>query len=167
MRIDQSNRVTVELFDGDINAMREIVRLAYERIHASAPVQLWGSPLTCQAGLVGPELFNVKESIEKIGLACGINLPYEPQFTQGTSLVTTQQGGLLDDEYFDLSQKVVVYDRYRFAIPVRGIVVGISTSNDGVQIQLTETNNPHYPVGCDSVWVSRRQLRRDTEAGDA
>jgi len=32
---------------------------------------------------------------------------------------------------------------------------------DGVQVQLTESNNPNYPIGCDNVWVSRRQLRRD------
>jgi hypothetical protein len=58
-------------------------------------------------------------------------------------------------------QKVIVYDRYRFAIPVRGVVVGLSTSNDGVQVQMTESNNASYPIGCDNVWVSRRQLRKD------
>lgn len=59
-------------------------------------------------------------------------------------------------------QRVIVYDRYRFALPLKAIVVGLSTANDGVQVQLTESNNPHYPIGCDNVWVSRRQLRRDT-----
>lgn len=58
-------------------------------------------------------------------------------------------------------QKVIVYDRYRFAIPLKGIVVALSTANDGVQLQLTESNSNMYPVGCDTVWVSRRQLRRD------
>ena len=61
-----------------------------------------------------------------------------------------------------LNQKVIVYDRYRFAIPLKAIVVALSTANDGVQVQLTESNNSQYPVGCDSVWVSRRQLRSDT-----
>lgn len=90
MKIDAFSRVTIELYEDDAAVMREIVRLAYERLHASAPVQLCGVPLTRQADLVGPELFRVKEAIEKIGLACGISLPYEPELTQGTSLVTTQ-----------------------------------------------------------------------------
>jgi hypothetical protein len=60
-------------------------------------------------------------------------------------------------------QRVIVYDRYRFALPLKAIVVGLSTANDGVQVQLTESNNPKYPIGCDNVWVSKRQLRRDTQ----
>ena len=59
-------------------------------------------------------------------------------------------------------QGVIVYDRYRFALPLKAIVVGLSTANDGVQVQLVESNNPKYPIGCDNVWVSRRQLRRET-----
>jgi len=62
-----------------------------------------------------------------------------------------------------IKQRVVVYDRYRFAIPVKGIIVNVSDSNDGVQVQLTTSNHPQYPVGCDNVWVSRRQLRKDHE----
>lgn len=90
MKINAFSRVTIELYDDDAAVMREIVRLAYERIHESNAVQLRGVPLERQAGLVGPELFRVKEAIEKIGHACGISLPYEPEFTQGTSLMTTQ-----------------------------------------------------------------------------
>lgn len=90
MRIDSHFRIDIELHGGDIESMREIVRLAYERIHASEPVQLRGVPFTRQADLVGPELFRVKEAIEKIGLACGICLPYEHESTQSTSLVSTQ-----------------------------------------------------------------------------
>ena len=55
-------------------------------------------------------------------------------------------------------QKVIIYDRFRFAIPIFGIAIGRSSTNDGVQVQLTTTNNPAYPIGCD-IWVSRRQLR--------
>jgi hypothetical protein len=91
MRIDSNHRVDIELYgDSDIQAMREIVRLAYERIHASPTVQLRGVPLERQAGLVGPELFRVKETIEKIGQACGISLPYEPESMHGTSLAVTR-----------------------------------------------------------------------------
>lgn len=57
--------------------------------------------------------------------------------------------------------RVVVYDRFRFSIPVKGIVVAKLTDNDGVLVKLTESNSRRYPVGCDDVWVSRRQLRRD------
>ena len=60
-------------------------------------------------------------------------------------------------------QKVIVYDRFRFAVPLRAIVVAFNPYNDGVQLQLTESNNTHYPVGCDTVWVFRRQLKRDKQ----
>lgn len=90
MRIESSHRVDIRLFGDDIQTMREIVRLAHERIHTSEPVQLCGVPLTRQADLVGTELFRVKAAIEKIGRECGISLPYEPEYTQGTGLVTTQ-----------------------------------------------------------------------------
>lgn len=57
-------------------------------------------------------------------------------------------------------QHVVVYDRYRFSIPLKAIVVALSTANDGVKLQLLESNNPTYPIGCDNVWVDKRQLRK-------
>ena len=56
--------------------------------------------------------------------------------------------------------RVVVYDRYRFAIPVKGVVTSMASSNDGVELVLTSTNNGQYPTGT-IIWVSRRQLRRD------
>lgn len=59
-----------------------------------------------------------------------------------------------------ISGRVTVYDRYRFAIPVKGVVCGLSSENDGVEVILTTSNNPFYPIG-GSVWVSRRQLRKD------
>ena len=86
MRVERLERVSIELFDADVVTMREICRLAYERLHESQPVPIRGVPLDRQAGLVGPELFRVKESIEKIGQACGISLPYEPEPKQCTSL---------------------------------------------------------------------------------
>lgn len=60
-----------------------------------------------------------------------------------------------------LGQNVIVYDRYRFAIPLKAIVVELSKTNDGVRLQLTTSNSVDYPVGCDTVWVSIRQLRKD------
>lgn len=94
MKIESISKVYIELYgEDDIKIMREITRLAYERINTSEPVQLRGVPLTRQAGLVGPDLFHAKEFIEKIGRACGISLPYEPyepEIAKCTSLVTTK-----------------------------------------------------------------------------
>lgn len=60
-----------------------------------------------------------------------------------------------------IGEDVILYDRYRFAIPVKGTVAGIAgPGNDGVRVTLRTTNSFQYPVGSD-VWVSRRQLRRD------
>ena len=63
-----------------------------------------------------------------------------------------------------IGEKVIVYDLFRFAIPLRAVVLKLSESNDGVQLQLTESNNHNYPIGCTDVWVSRRQLRKDKDA---
>ena len=65
---------------------------------------------------------------------------------------------------YKVGDKVVVYDRFRFAIPLRAVVINLSESNDGVQLQMTESNNHNYPIGCTDVWVSRRQLRKDKES---
>ena len=54
--------------------------------------------------------------------------------------------------------KVWVYDRYRFAVPLRGTIVQFSESNDGVEVALQTSNNTYYPIGC-SVWVHITQLR--------
>jgi hypothetical protein len=59
-------------------------------------------------------------------------------------------------------KKVIVYDRYRFAIPLKGYIVALSKSNDGVQVQLLESNNKTYPVGC-TIWVHSKQLQRIRE----
>lgn len=65
-----------------------------------------------------------------------------------------------------VNQIVVVYDRYRFAIPLRAIIRQLSITNDGVRVQLLESNNSNYPIGCDTVWVSKRQLRLSGEPRD-
>ncbi len=60
------------------------------------------------------------------------------------------------------NQIVLVYDRYRFAIPLRAVVAKHATGNDGVEVQLLESNNSVYPIGS-TVWVSKRQLRLSKE----
>jgi hypothetical protein len=54
--------------------------------------------------------------------------------------------------------RVKVYDRYRFAIPVIGEMIKRNTFNNGVQIKLETSNNPHYPVGS-IIWVHPAQCR--------
>lgn len=54
--------------------------------------------------------------------------------------------------------KVKVFDRYRFAIPVYGIVVATSKTNDGIQVKLTTTNSSRYPIGS-TIWVHKAQCR--------
>lgn len=58
----------------------------------------------------------------------------------------------------EIGQTVKVYDRYRFAIPLLGKVVKKSDSNDGVEVELQESNNYQYPVGS-KVWVHETQVR--------
>lgn len=55
--------------------------------------------------------------------------------------------------------KVTVYDRYRFAIPVHGTVIGLAEGNDGVMVQLETTNSPQYPIGSE-IWVHAQQVKR-------
>lgn len=52
---------------------------------------------------------------------------------------------------------VKVYDRYRFAIPLKGVIQQLSSHNDGVRVKLLESNSKKYPVGCE-VWVDKHQL---------
>jgi hypothetical protein len=61
---------------------------------------------------------------------------------------------------FKLHDAVLVYDRHRFAIPLKAEIVEFSSSNDGVRLLLHETNNPNYPKGCSTVWVHEAQLRK-------
>jgi hypothetical protein len=64
---------------------------------------------------------------------------------------------------FKTADVVTVYDRYRFDLPLKAEVVGLSTKNDGVSILLQESNNLKYPVGS-TVWVHAAQLRKDETA---
>ena len=62
-----------------------------------------------------------------------------------------------------IDDEVQVFDRYRFSITLSGRVAEFATTNDGVKVVLSTTNNPQYPVGC-SVWVSAAQLRPRVKA---
>jgi hypothetical protein len=61
---------------------------------------------------------------------------------------------------FNIGDTVIVYDRYRFAIPLTAIIEEKSTTNDGVRLKLLESNTTNYPIGCSNVWVSEKQIRK-------
>lgn len=60
---------------------------------------------------------------------------------------------------FGIGDTVMVYDRYRFAIPLAGVVCDFSSGDDGVQVRLLHTNNHNYPADS-RVWVHVRQVVR-------
>jgi len=59
-----------------------------------------------------------------------------------------------------VNDTVKVYDRFRFAIPLKATVKQFSTSNDGVRVQLIESNSAEYEIGNDDVWVHKKQLEK-------
>lgn len=67
----------------------------------------------------------------------------------------TDQGTFGED--LNIGDEVVVYDRYRFAIPLGATIEEFSKANDGVCLSLLKSNNKDYPIGC-RVWVHRQQV---------
>jgi NTP pyrophosphatase (non-canonical NTP hydrolase) len=65
---------------------------------------------------------------------------------------------------FEIGQRVTVYDRYRFAIPLIAEIIGFSHDNDGVQLKLLESNSVAYPIGSTDTWVSEKQIRSIIDA---
>ncbi len=55
--------------------------------------------------------------------------------------------------------EVMVYDRHRFAIPLKGRVISLSSQNDGVCVRLLKSNNYNYPIESET-WVHAQQLKR-------
>lgn len=67
---------------------------------------------------------------------------------------------------FVLGEHVMIHDRYRFAIAVKGKILAFSElDGDGVELELITTNNMLYDVG-DTVWVDHQQLRLTSEETD-
>jgi hypothetical protein len=58
-------------------------------------------------------------------------------------------------------QRVLIYDYYRFGPePLRGLIQYVLHHKDSVEVILLEGFGAEFPVGA-TIWVSRRQLRRD------
>jgi hypothetical protein len=64
----------IGLYDEELNTMANIVRLAHERIETSTDEQMRGTPVIRRAGLVGPELFAVRNMIQRIATNVGLTL---------------------------------------------------------------------------------------------
>lgn len=78
MELHVTRRMSVELRDDEIAAFSAILKLAHDRLrNATDGPQLHGCPLRRQAGLLGPELFRVKNMLESMGERLGIPLPYD------------------------------------------------------------------------------------------
>jgi len=62
----------------------------------------------------------------------------------------------------EVGDMVVVHDRYRFAIPLKAKVLKTDGGNDGVELELHQSNAIKYPIGS-NVWVSKYQLTKEVE----
>ncbi len=79
MEVSHHNHLTIDLYNDEIDTMRELVRLAHERLTNAPIFQMRGVPLQRQAGLVGPDLFRAKYMLEKLGKKLGIDCPYDAE----------------------------------------------------------------------------------------
>jgi len=90
MELHHLHRLQIELHENnEIEAFKEVVRLAYTQLHNAPCVQMHGNPCKKQAGLIGPELFRVKTMLEQLGRSIGVDCPYEPELHPAVSAKTT------------------------------------------------------------------------------
>jgi hypothetical protein len=78
--------------------------------------------------------------------------------TENTSLKALVEDSAKPSRKFVKGDSVLVYDRYRFAIPLAATIWRFSETNDGVQVVIHESNNVRYPIDSE-VWVHQAQLR--------
>jgi len=79
MDIHHTRRLQIELRDDEIEALKVIVRLAYDHLRNSPRIQMRGNPCQKQAGIVGPQLFHVKTMLEQFGRSIGVDCPYDAE----------------------------------------------------------------------------------------
>lgn len=58
-----------------------------------------------------------------------------------------------------VGDRVQVFDRYRYALPLEGVITKLSNSNDGVEVKLTTSHPPEKHVG-KLEWFHAQQLVR-------
>jgi len=87
MEFIQHNRVSIDLHNDEIDTLRDVVRLAHERLMFGPVDVMRGVPLERRAGLIGPELFRVKRMLENLGEYLGNPVSFEePPAAETTSL---------------------------------------------------------------------------------
>lgn len=79
MQLHTIRKTDISLSGDELDTMREILKLAHKRLRNAPLVQMSGSPLERQAGLVGPELFRVKTMLQQMGAHLGAHLPYDSE----------------------------------------------------------------------------------------
>lgn len=115
-----------------------------EYAYRNAPTKDQQTAEMC-ADVLGYWLLNYRPS--RMGIIYGITEPKEDQTMLETEI--------------KIGDIVTVYDRYRFAIPLRAKVLEKSDVNDGVRLELLQSNNVNYPTGRSDVWVSEKQVRKE------
>ena len=79
MQLNTIRKTDISLHGTELDTMCEILKLAHERLRNAPLIQMSGSPLERQAGLVGPDLFRVKTMLQEMGAHFGAHLPYESE----------------------------------------------------------------------------------------
>lgn len=66
---------------------------------------------------------------------------------------------MINQRRYVLGQEVWIYDRYRMAIPVRGVIEQFHEASGSVRLRLVTTNDAaSWPVGRADFWVHEHQL---------
>lgn len=77
MEIRTSNRLDMHLRDLEIDAMKGILKLAAAQLNSSDVTHMRGTGIPSQSGFCGDELHEIREMIERLGMATGADIRLE------------------------------------------------------------------------------------------
>lgn len=77
MNIDKYRRFDITLQQDEDRTMAQIVRLAHERLLHAEAQHMRGVPLERRAGLVGPDLIQVRHMLSRLAEELGVELQEE------------------------------------------------------------------------------------------
>lgn len=78
MQADLSRSFHMTVHGDEVDSFKEIVLLAAKQLRQSPSIQLKGSPMKRQAGLVGTQLIEVKDMLEKLAAELGEPINTDP-----------------------------------------------------------------------------------------